>query len=275
MDEKPFISILDELGRDFFTLEFDKAIVPGKKTINPINAKLPERRSSLVGSKINFRANFNLEFIDLTPLAAMILIFCKHPSGIVGLIQAFRNTFALGKKGLTNRAVPRPPRGHQPTRQRKRCPRKIALIIQGECSGWFWERQILRHAANDMVRRGYSTRWLIHPRHFQLINDLADSCVRALVIVGHGTTVDSPPNRDWAAQVLINRHSEILTPGDLTRSGTAVVPFGLAIIHACNQGRTRNRSLWVNALGVPNNRFYSWSIKLTPVSALTWQYWFF
>lgn len=273
MSSGQFISILDEAGKEYLRINLLSPFEPAKELQASLSPNDPQKLQPLKGGKFTFQSNLDLQNLDTTPLAALALAISMNPAALVQAARILHEGFSL-KKGMKKTEMPQPvvPVPH-PVRQRKSCQQEYALIVEGDCSGWFGQGLILDQAANDMARKRYKIIRLNEPDRDDLLNRLADSCVTALVIVGHGTSFDSGANNEHGAMVILNRNMQILEPRDMRNLGAPNIPFRHAIIHACHQGASNNRRVWAASFGA-NVDFRSWSSNMNPAQGLLWQWWY-
>lgn len=277
MNKEEQILIKDEKGQVLLTIKFDGPFVPEKK----FSAELfPKTKEELVISKslnFTFECTFDTKDIDMAPLATLAVYVMAYPKNLKLMAQRLKENFVLGALvdagKLTNQTPVEHPHKRLPSD--KPCEQKIALLVTGDCSWWPGEGLIMAEADRDMKALGYVTQSLMQPTINAFETALANPCVKALVIIGHGIGADSPVNAQRNARVaLVGDGKNGLQPRHLTALGVPNVPLDLFILHACFQGSPNNAKAWKASAGGKKTVFLSWNSSASPFEVYTWQKFF-
>lgn len=274
MNKEEQILIKDEKGRVFLTIKFDGPFVPQEK----FSAELfPQTTEELVIPKsleFTFECTFDTQGIDMAPLATLAVWIMTYPKDLKLMAQKLKEDFVLGPLVDPSKYTNKPPVKRPPKRlpSDKHCDERIALLVTGNCSWWPGESLVMAEAARDMRSRGYATQSLLQPTINTFETALANPCVKALVIIGHGTNGDSPANTQKNAMVsLVGDGKNALQPTHLSTLGLPNSPLEMFILHSCFQGSPNNRKAWKAAAGGKNTFFSSWDSKPSPLDVYIWQ----
>ena len=278
MSTNEHIIIKDGEGNQFLRIDIDGPFRPEQKHRVSITPDQPADLNLPTSVDLQFEASFDLAEVDVTPLAVLSSVIIADPSRLLELINELSERFSLPKSKKKNpkTSVPsNPPHGivrREP--ETEECEEKIALLVTGDCSWWPGEGVILAEAEKDMKNRGYAIQKMTHPTKAQFETALANPCVKALVVIGHGSAGDSTKGTENAALCSINLKGEIIQPVDFRILGVPKVPLELFILHSCYQGCAVNKAAWVRSSVTKAADFHGWDSKLRPVQGMIWQKFF-